>query len=90
MYDRALEMSRGAAVCELTNEDLENGVVSYRTAIYMLEAILDTEEDRSVRRKSNAAKDDRLIDEEMISGLEEEDRATVQKRKYSSPISPEG
>ncbi|KIW01471.1 uncharacterized protein PV09_07227 [Verruconis gallopava] len=78
MYDRALEMSRGAAVCELTNEDLENGVLSYRTAIYMLEAILDSDDWRTSRKSVGAAKGEGTEDEP-IDGLEAEDRATVQK-----------
>jgi len=78
MYDRALEMSRTAAVNELTQEDFEGGVLSYRTAIYMLEAILDNDEDRSTRRKSVAKRDEKPEDE-LINGLEFEDRATVQK-----------
>jgi serine/threonine-protein kinase ULK/ATG1 len=81
MYERALEMSRGAAVCELTNEDLENGVLSYRTAVYMLEAILDLDEfaARASGRRSVAV----AAAEEggVINGLEAEDRATVQKCK---------
>jgi serine/threonine-protein kinase ULK/ATG1 len=80
MYDRALEMSRGAAVCELTNEDLDNCVLSYRTAIYMLEAVLDSDDFRfdknSITAKGEAA------EEEQINGLEAEDRATVRKREF--------
>jgi serine/threonine-protein kinase ULK/ATG1 len=81
MYDRALEMSRTAAVNELTQEDFEGGVLSYRTAIYMLEAILDNDDDRSFRRKSMSKKDEKPEDE-LINGLESEDRATLKKRKY--------
>jgi serine/threonine-protein kinase ULK/ATG1 len=79
MYDRALEMSRTAAVNELTSEDYDGGVLSYRTAIYMLEAILDNDDDRSFRRKSMSKKDEKAEDE-MINGLESEDRATLKKR----------
>ena len=86
MYERALEMSRGAAVCELTNEDLESGVLSYRTAVYMLEAILDGDEYRSAVPSRNSKDRDRSeeaagVESETINGLEAEDRATVQKRK---------
>jgi serine/threonine-protein kinase ULK2 len=77
MYDRALEMSRFAAVNELTNTDLEGGEVSYRTAIYMLEAILDSDDDGSSRGRGKKEK----AEDELINGLESEDRATVMKRK---------
>jgi serine/threonine-protein kinase ULK/ATG1 len=75
MYDRAVEMSRTAAINELTNEDLEGGERSYRTAIHLLEAVLDDDE-RDVLGQRLGRKDD-----EIISGLEMEDRKTVEKRK---------
>ncbi|QDS67637.1 hypothetical protein FKW77_004522 [Venturia effusa] len=78
MYDRALEMSRTAAVNELTHEDFEGSELSYRTAIWMLEAILDNDDDRSFQSKSNS-KQDENTDEDLINGLESEDRATVKK-----------
>lgn len=78
MYDRAVEMSRTAAINELTNEDLEGGERSYRTAIHLLEAVLDDDE-RDVLGQRLGRKDD-----EIISGLEMEDRKTVEKRKQST------
>jgi serine/threonine-protein kinase ULK/ATG1 len=78
MYERALEMSRTAAVNELTNTDLDGGEVSYRTAIYMLQAILEVDEEVSQR---SGVKKDPSADDELINGLESEDRATVQKRE---------
>ncbi|KAF2405415.1 kinase-like protein [Trichodelitschia bisporula] len=74
MYDRALEMSRSAAVNELMNEDLEGGELSYRTAIYMLEAILDADDEEGAKRPRRGA-----AEEVLINGLESEDRATVLK-----------
>lgn len=47
MYDRALEMSRAAAIDEVTNENLPGCELSYITAIRMLEAVLDTDDDGS-------------------------------------------
>lgn len=71
MYDRALEMSKMTAINELTNTDLEGGEVNYRTAMQMLEAILDDGEyDSSGRRIMRK-------DDEAIMGLETEDRALV-------------
>ncbi|KAH7263226.1 hypothetical protein BKA59DRAFT_48214 [Fusarium tricinctum] len=45
MYDRALEMSRAAAIDEVTNENLSGCEISYITAIRMLEAVLDNDEE---------------------------------------------
>jgi serine/threonine-protein kinase ULK/ATG1 len=75
MYDRALEMCRTAAINELTNEDLEGGEVSYRTAIHMLEAILDNDEERDANGRRIKREND------TIQGLEVEDRAAVVKRE---------
>lgn len=44
MYDRALEMSRAAAIDEVTNENLPGCEISYLTAIRMLEAVLDSDD----------------------------------------------
>jgi serine/threonine-protein kinase ULK/ATG1 len=69
MYDRALEMSRTAAVNELVSADLPGCDLNYWTAILMLEAILE-EEDESSSRK---------LEGEEINGLESEDRQSIQK-----------
>ncbi|RPB28841.1 Pkinase-domain-containing protein [Terfezia boudieri ATCC MYA-4762] len=45
MFDRAIEMSRGAAVNELVGDDLEGCQVSYLTALKLVEAVLETDED---------------------------------------------
>lgn len=45
MFDRAIEISRGAAVDELTDVDLEGCHVSYLTALKLVEAVLETDED---------------------------------------------
>ncbi|KAF2683247.1 Pkinase-domain-containing protein [Lentithecium fluviatile CBS 122367] len=69
MYDRALEMSRTAAVNELVGADLPGCDLNYQTAIWMLEAILEDDEDSSSRK----------LDGE-INGLEAEDRQSILKR----------
>ncbi|KAI1149200.1 Serine/threonine-protein kinase ATG1 [Nemania diffusa] len=51
MYDRAIDMSRTAAINEIANEDLEGCKLSYITAIRMLEAVLDNDEDISRKRQ---------------------------------------
>ncbi|KAF5027877.1 hypothetical protein F66182_18 [Fusarium sp. NRRL 66182] len=58
MYDRALEMSRAAAIDEVTNENLSGCEISYITAIRMLEAVLDNDEDTVVdARKLSTGKE---------------------------------
>jgi serine/threonine-protein kinase ULK/ATG1 len=58
MYDRALEMSRSAAINEIANEDLEGCQISYITAIRMLEAVLETDEEPAPhRRRSSSLKE---------------------------------
>jgi len=81
MYDRALEMSRSAAINELTGEDLPGCEISYVTAIRMLEAILENDDDlglgkvagTSNEKDAKSSKDD----ESPIDGMEAEDRKTV-------------
>ncbi|KAL5121915.1 Serine/threonine-protein kinase [Pleosporales sp. CAS-2024a] len=69
MYDRAIEMSRSAAVDELTGHNLPSCDINYSTAIAMLEAILEDEEESSSRK----------LESEEINGLETEDRQSIQK-----------
>lgn len=56
MWDRALEMSRAAAIDEVTNSNLPGCELSYITAIRMLEAILDSDDETPPKRL--ASKDD--------------------------------
>ncbi|KAI0408704.1 Serine/threonine-protein kinase ATG1 [Xylaria palmicola] len=51
MYDRAIDMSRTAAINEIANEDLSGCELSYVTAIRMLEAVLDNDDDISSKRR---------------------------------------
>jgi serine/threonine-protein kinase ULK2 len=78
MYDRALEMSRAAAINELTGEDLQGCEIAYITAIRMLEAVLENDE-LSQSHKSG----DRVLDPEKIvlDGVQVEDRKVVSKRE---------
>ena len=75
MYDRALEMSRAAAINELTGEDLPGCEIAYVTAVRMLEAIL--EDDRPTT--SQGQKDD---DKVVLDEMQAEDRQVVVKRKF--------
>jgi serine/threonine-protein kinase ULK/ATG1 len=80
MYDRALEMSRTAAVNELVGADLPGCDLNYQTAIWMLEAILEDDDESSSRK----------LDGEEINGLETEDRQSIQKRKCHLPVTAHG
>lgn len=83
MYERACEMSRAAAVNELVNVDLEGCEIAYRTAVLMLDAVLDNDDDISPRKNSDSRKASRAEDD-VISGLEGEDRASIQSSEYYS------
>ena len=88
MYDRALEMSRSAAVNELVGEDLPGCKIAYETAVRMLEAVLQDDDDPFVKKsatpetegKSSAPKAD------SVNGVEMEDREVVVKCELSSHI----
>ncbi|KAJ5954831.1 hypothetical protein N7501_009110 [Penicillium viridicatum] len=80
MYDRALEMSRAAAINELTGEDLANCEITYVTAIRMLEAVLEDDGTRSmpgsnIDRQSGSQPGDKVI----LDELQVEDRQVVVK-----------
>lgn len=82
MYDRALEMSKSAAVNELVGDDLWGCEMSYLTAIMLLEAILeDDEEPASKKIISDKAAKSSSIEEGAVNGVEAEDRKVVLKRK---------
>lgn len=89
MYDRAVEMSRSAAVNELVGEDLPGCELAYITAVRMLEAVLE-DDDESSPRKALAGKQDGSIsdaNDESINGMEAEDRKDVLKsRPRATPI----
>lgn len=74
MYDRALEMSRAAAINELTSDDIAGCEIAYVTAIRMLEAVLEDDCLRPADQQNNA---DKLIDE-----LQGEDRQVVAMREF--------
>ncbi|TEA18040.1 Serine/threonine-protein kinase ATG1 [Colletotrichum sidae] len=77
MYDRALEMSKTAAIDEITNENLEGCVTYYVTAIRMLEAVLDNDEGATKRRYSSSGKE--LAQETVSSDLDSEDQQVVHR-----------
>lgn len=84
MYDRALEMSRAAAINELTGEDLPGCEIAYVTAVRMLEAVLEddrptTSQGRGAERGDRQKDDDKVVLDEMQA----EDRQVVVKCKFS-------
>jgi serine/threonine-protein kinase ULK2 len=92
MYDRALEMSRSAAINEIANVDLPGCELSYITAIRMLEAVLEND-DIVPRRKTGARKEDRdnrADDAAAVSSINLDDRQAVEKgvENYQSILVP--
>ena len=95
MYERALDMSRAAAVNELTSTDLSGCEVSYLTAARLLEAVLEQDSDEDGQRSS---KEQKSLKREVGDGIDPgggaekgedeevsaEDKETVVKRKSSS------
>lgn len=78
MFERAVEMARAAAVTELLGTDLPDCEISYQTAIMLFEAVLESDEEPLIRRPSKMRE---KADDEIINGMETEDRATVVKCK---------
>lgn len=79
MYDRAIDMSRTAAIDEIANEHLADCEAYYVTAIRMLEAVLDVDDD-SHRVKTGLSKESK--DRGEVPGdLDVEDRKVVQRSK---------
>ncbi|KAF3398998.1 Serine/threonine-protein kinase atg1 [Talaromyces pinophilus] len=72
MYDRALEMSRAAAINELTGEDLPGCEIAYITAIRMLEAVLESDE---LSQSSKGGDPEKIS----LDGVQVEDRKVVSK-----------
>lgn len=82
MFERAVEMSRAAAVSELVGEDLADCEISYVTAVMLLEAVLESDDEPLIRKPSAkpSAKKDRPGDE-LINGIETADRQGIVKRE---------
>ncbi|RDA89792.1 hypothetical protein CP533_3321 [Ophiocordyceps camponoti-saundersi (nom. inval.)] len=80
MYDRALEMSRAAAIDEVTNENLPGCKISYVTAVRMLEAVLEGDDDPTGRRLLSGKDPARGSPKEASSGdLDTDEEAHVRK-----------
>lgn len=81
MYDRALEMSRSAAVNELVGDDLPGCEIAYVTAVRMLEAVLEEDDEPAPRKNGKDARKS-ISEDDSINGVEAEDRKVVLKREY--------
>ncbi|KAH9884587.1 hypothetical protein F4778DRAFT_556127 [Xylariomycetidae sp. FL2044] len=79
MYERALEMSRAAAINEIANEDLSGCEISYITAIRMLEAVLDNDEDLSRNRLPGSPQAERDHMRDAASDINQDDQQAVVK-----------
>ncbi|GAO14142.1 hypothetical protein UVI_02037730 [Ustilaginoidea virens] len=79
MYDRALEMSRAAAIDEVTNENLPGCKISYVTAVRMLEAVLENDDDGASRRLPYGKEPARGAGRESASDLDGDEEAHVRK-----------
>ena len=82
MFERAVEMSRTAAVNELVGEGMNDSELSYVTAILLLEAVLESDEE-PLMRKPSAKKD--APGDEIVNGMVSEDRQTVIKSETCIP-----
>lgn len=81
MFDRAVEMSRAAAIAELVGDQLNDCELGYVTAIMLLEAVLETDEEPLMGKGAKRAKPG----DEIVNGMETEDRQTVQKCELVYP-----
>lgn len=82
MYDRAIDMSRSAAINELANEDIDGCERSYMTAIKMLEAVLENDENSSEVAKTRfyGAKEENVEKhDDLMNGIDFADRQAVLK-----------
>jgi len=84
MYERAVEMSKTAAINELTSEDLPGCEVAYMTAIRLLEAVLESESDTQAGQSSSTKKpsgSEGTQESASAEDIEEADRKDVEKGK---------
>ncbi|KAK3313805.1 hypothetical protein B0H66DRAFT_361805 [Apodospora peruviana] len=81
MYDRALEMSRAAAINEIASEDLPGCEISYVTSIRMLEAVLDHDDDHLPKRRfSSASREEKSVaSREEPCEVTPDDQQSIQK-----------
>ena len=83
MYDRALEMSKHAAVNELVGDDFTGCEIAYMTAIRMLEAVLQDDEDSNPKKSTTPESEPKTPkpENELVNVVEAEDKEVVLKRE---------
>jgi len=81
MYDRAMEMSRAAAINELATEDLPGCELSYVTALRMLEAIVENDDEVPKRRTSGSKAERAPVRDPDSNEVNPEDQEFIQKSK---------
>ncbi|CAN8096814.1 unnamed protein product [Discula destructiva] len=80
MYERAVDMSRKAAIDEITGQNLAGSELSYITAIRMLEAVLEKDEDSSKGPTSGSSKDEASASrDETTSEITPEEKQNVER-----------
>lgn len=79
IFDRALEMSRNAAVNELVKEDLKGCELAYSTAIWMLESLLDEDSTTANSEEERLDNEDKAMIEKFIVSIG--NRLSVLKKK---------
>ncbi|KAI9796046.1 MAG: Serine/threonine-protein kinase [Piccolia ochrophora] len=80
MYERALEMSRAAAVNELVGEDLSGCELAYVTAVRMLEAVLEDDDEPTWKTAVGTDREPGISGGKgAINGMQAEDRQVVEK-----------
>lgn len=82
LYERATEMCRHAAVDEIANEDLQGCEVTYTTALRLLEAVLENDDDiPGIRKRTIAQKEENesKTGEDRSLCLDKADRQVVEK-----------
>ena len=88
MYDYALEKSRSAAVNELVGDNLPGCEIDYITAIWLLEAILEDDDELPAFKKdpTMTSREAEAPDAERdrVNGVEAEDRKVVLKREFTA------
>ncbi|KAI1314619.1 Serine/threonine-protein kinase [Mortierella claussenii] len=80
IYERALELSKAAAMKELVSDDYNDSEKSYQTSIWMLHAILDGAGEDG--RSEAIEEDDRVILNKFIGSIE--NRLSLLRRRIAS------
>ena len=87
IFERAVEMSKTAAINEISNSDLSGCDISYVTAIRMLEAVLESDdEDDSEASKPKKSGNEGGDNDDTINGLSERERKEVAVGKFQPHV----